>query len=58
MYQNSTENSIAVALAPPEMAAQVNSRSTLPTMLAKLQCGQSIKDVRTRAQGELEGFVR
>jgi ABC-type glycerol-3-phosphate transport system substrate-binding protein len=52
------ENWIAVAPAPPEIAVQVYTRGTLPTMLAKLQSGQSIKQVQDWAQDELEGFVR
>ncbi len=51
-------NWIAVAPAPPEIAVQVYNRGTLPTMLAKLQSGQSIKQVQDWAQDELEGFVR
>ena len=49
---------IAVAPAPPEIAVQVYNRGTLPTMLAKLQSGQSIKQVLDWAQDELEGFTR
>jgi ABC-type glycerol-3-phosphate transport system substrate-binding protein len=52
------ENWIACAPAPPEIAVQVYNRGTLPTMLAKLQSGQSIKQVQDWAQDELEGFVR
>jgi len=52
------QNWIAVAPAPPEIAVQVYNRGTLPTMLAKLQNGQSIKSVQDWAQDELEGFVR
>jgi ABC-type glycerol-3-phosphate transport system substrate-binding protein len=52
------ENWVAVAPAPPEIAVQVYNRGTLPTMLAKLQSGQSIKQVQDWAQDELEGFVR
>jgi len=52
------ENWVAVAPAPPEIAVQVYNRGTLPTMLAKLKSGQSIKDVQDWAQDELEGFVR
>ncbi|MBE7158686.1 MAG: extracellular solute-binding protein [Rhodospirillales bacterium] len=52
------ENWIAVAPAPPEIAVQVYNRGTLPTMLAKLKSGQSIKQVQDWAQDELEGFVR
>jgi len=49
---------IAVAPAPPEVAVQIYNRGTLPTMLAKLQSGQSIKQVQDWAQDELEGFIR
>jgi ABC-type glycerol-3-phosphate transport system substrate-binding protein len=52
------ESWIAVAPAPPEIAVQAYNRGTLPTMLAKLQSGQSIKQVQDWAQDELEGFVR
>ncbi len=52
------ESWVAVAPAPPEIAVQVYNRGTLPTMLAKLQTGQSIKEVQDWAQDELEGFVR
>jgi ABC-type glycerol-3-phosphate transport system substrate-binding protein len=52
------ENWVAVAPAPPEIAVQVYNRGTLPTMLAKLKSGQSIKEVQDWAQDELEGFVR
>ncbi len=46
-----------MAPAPAEIAVQAYSRGTLPTMLAKLQSGQSIKEVQDWAQDELEGFV-
>jgi ABC-type glycerol-3-phosphate transport system substrate-binding protein len=52
------ESWISGAPAPPEIAVQVYNRGTLPTMLAKLQSGQSIKDEQDWAQDELEGFVR
>jgi ABC-type glycerol-3-phosphate transport system substrate-binding protein len=52
------QNWIACAPAPPEIAVQVYNRGTLPTSLAKLQSGQSIKQVQDWAQDELEGFVR
>ncbi len=52
------ENCIAVAPAPPEIAVQVYNRGTLPTMLAKLQSGQSVKQVLDWAEDELGGFVR
>jgi ABC-type glycerol-3-phosphate transport system substrate-binding protein len=49
---------MACAPAPPEIAVQIYSRGTMPTMLAKLQSGQSIKQVQDWAQDELEGFTR
>ena len=49
---------VAVSPAPPEIAVQVYNRGTMPTMLAKLQGGMSIKAVQDWAQDELEGFVR
>jgi ABC-type glycerol-3-phosphate transport system substrate-binding protein len=52
------KNWIAVAPAPPEVAVQVYNRGTLPTMLAKLQSGQSVKQVQDWAEDELTGFVR
>jgi ABC-type glycerol-3-phosphate transport system substrate-binding protein len=52
------ESWMALAPAPPEIAVQVYNRGTLSTMLAKLQSGQSIKDVQDWAEDELGGFVR
>jgi ABC-type glycerol-3-phosphate transport system substrate-binding protein len=52
------ESWISAAPAPPEVAVQVYNRGTLPTMLAKLKGGQSVKAVQDWAQDELEGFVR
>ena len=52
------QNWIAVAPAPPEIAVQAYNRGTLPTMLAKLKSGQSIKQVQDWAEDELNGFVR
>jgi ABC-type glycerol-3-phosphate transport system substrate-binding protein len=52
------QNWVAVAPAPPEIAVQVYNRGTLPTMLAKLQAGQSVKQVQDWAEDELTGFVR
>ncbi len=43
--------------APPEIAVQIYSRGTLPTMLAKLKAGESIDQVITWGQRELEGFI-
>ena len=53
-----TQAWIAASEAPPEVAVQIYNRGTMPTMVAKLQSGQSIKDVIAWAQEELEGFVR
>jgi ABC-type glycerol-3-phosphate transport system substrate-binding protein len=52
------QNWVAVAPAPPEIAVQVYNRGTLPTMLAKLQSGQSIKQVQDWAEDELSGLTR
>jgi ABC-type glycerol-3-phosphate transport system substrate-binding protein len=52
------KNWIAVAPAPPELAVQVYNRGTLPTMLAKLKTGSSVKEVQNWAADELAGFVR
>ena len=53
-----TQAWIAASEAAPEVAVQIYNRGTMPTMVAKLQSGQSIKDVIAWAQEELEGFVR
>ena len=53
-----TQAWVAASEAPPEVAVQIYNRGTMPTMVAKLQSGQSIKDVIAWAQEELEGFVR
>jgi hypothetical protein len=42
----------------PPSAVQIYNRGIMPAMVAKLQSGQSIKDVIGWAQEELEGFVR
>jgi ABC-type glycerol-3-phosphate transport system substrate-binding protein len=52
------ESWVAMAPAPPEIAVQAYNRGTLPTMLAKLQSGQSIKQVLDWAEDELGGFTR
>ena len=53
-----TQAWIAASEAAPEVAVQIYNRGTMPTMLAKLQSGQSVKDVIAWAEEELEGFVR
>ena len=52
------EAHIAAFPAPPDVAVQIYNRGTMPTMLSKLQSGQSIKQVIAWAQDELEGFAR
>lgn len=44
--------------APPDIAVQIYQRGIYPTMLAKLQSGQSSKQVIAWAKDELEGFIR
>jgi len=44
--------------APPDIAVQIYQRGTYPTMLAKLQSGQSIQQVVAWVKDELEGFIR
>ncbi len=48
---------ISCAPAPPEIAVQMYNRGTLPTMFAKLQSGQSIKQALDWAKNEVEGFL-
>jgi hypothetical protein len=43
---------------PPEVAVQIYNRGTMPTMLAKLQSGQTPEQAIAWAKNELEGFVR
>ena len=52
------KESVACSPAPPDIAVQIYNRGTMPTMFAKLKSGQSIKQVVSWAQDELEGFVR
>jgi len=49
---------IAASPAPPDIAVQIYNRGTMPTMLAKLQSGQSVDQVIAWASDELEGFTR
>lgn len=44
--------------APPEVAVQMYNRGTVSTMLAKLQSGQTIPQVISWANDEIEGFLR
>ena len=56
-WHNSTVN-LAMMPAPPEIAVQAYNRGTNATMFAKLQSGQTIKQVIDWAKEELEGFTR
>jgi len=56
-WHNSNEN-ITGYPAPPEIAAQMYARAIHPTMMAKVNAGQSNKEVITWAKNELEGFIR
>ena len=47
---------IAGAPAPPEIGVQIYSRGVLPTMVAKLRGGMTIKQVTDWAKHEIEGF--
>jgi ABC-type glycerol-3-phosphate transport system substrate-binding protein len=49
---------IAASPAPPDIAVQIYNRGTMPTMLAKLQSGQTVDQVIAWASDELEGFTR
>lgn len=54
---HNAQPSITAQPAPPDIAVQVYSRGVHPGILARLQSGQSIKEVTDWAQDELEGFV-
>lgn len=56
-WHNSNEN-ITGYPAPPEIAAQMYARAIHPTMMAKVNAGQSNKEVIAWAKNELEGFIR
>jgi hypothetical protein len=47
-----------IAMSPPEIAIQAYNRGTLQTTQAKLQSGQSIRQVQDWTRDELEGFER
>ena len=49
---------IAASPAPPDIAVQIYNRGTMPTMMAKLQSGQTVDQVIAWASDELEGFTR
>jgi len=55
---NKAEFSIAVAPAPADIAVQIYNAGVMPTMLAKLKGGSSVKDVISWAQNQVEGFVQ
>jgi ABC-type glycerol-3-phosphate transport system substrate-binding protein len=52
----STEH-LAHLPAPAEIAVQIYNRGTLPTMIAKLKAGETIDQVITWGNRELEGFL-
>ena len=56
--QHNQVEHIAHSPAPAEIATQIATRGTAPTMFAKLKSGESIAQVIGWASGELEGFVR
>ncbi len=56
-HHNMTEH-LAMMPAPPDIAVQAYNRGTNATMFAKLQSGQTIKQVTDWAAEELEGFTR
>ena len=55
--QHHSVSHIAHMPAPPEIAVQIYNRGTLPTMFAKMKAGESIDQVITWGNRELEGFV-
>ena len=55
--QHNAIEHIAHSPAPPEIAVQIATRGTAPTMFAKLKSGDSIAQVIGWATKELEGFV-
>ena len=56
--QHNQVEHLAMMPAPPEIAAQMYNRGTLPTMFAKLKAGQTIPQVLAWAEEEIEGFLR
>jgi len=55
--QHGTVSHLAHMPAPPEIAVQIYNRGTGPTMLAKLKSGESIEQVITWGNREIEGFL-
>ena len=55
--QHNAKTHLAHMPAPVEIAVQIYNRGTLPTMLAKLKAGESIDQVITWGNRELEGFL-
>ncbi len=56
-WHNATP-SIAGYPAPRDVAVQIYNRATMTNMVAKLAHGQSMDQVLSWAQDELEGFTR
>jgi len=55
--QHGSVSHLAHMPAPPEIAVQIYNRGTGPTMLAKLKSGESIEQVITWGNREIEGFL-
>ncbi len=55
--QHDAVSHLAHMPAPPHIAVQIYNRGTLPTMFAKLKSGETIAQVITWGQRELEGFI-
>lgn len=56
--QHNSTHHIPHFSAPPEIASQIITRGTAPTMFAKLKSGESIPQVIAWAERELEGFLK
>ncbi len=52
------EASIACAPAPTDIAVQIYNNGVMPTMIAKLKGGSSVKDVVAWADDQVQGFMR
>lgn len=49
---------IAAAPAPADIAVQIYNAGVMPTMLAKLKSGSSVKDVISWAENQVQGFLQ
>jgi ABC-type glycerol-3-phosphate transport system substrate-binding protein len=55
---NDSVLSIACAPAPADIAVQIYNRGVMPTMLAKLRGGMSVKDTIAWAENQVDGFMQ